>query len=339
MDIEPNQDWTIDLFRPDDADGVASLFLKVYGEAYPIKTFIDPDKLREENAAGRTISSVAKTGKGEIIGHNAIFRSAPSPVIFEAGAGVVDRAYRGGQGIFTQLNLHGVSMAKAFGVSAIFGEPVCNHPFAQQMGRRINTISRALEIDLLPAEAYVKEKSSSGRVAALFNFATVISRPHRVFLPDLYVEALKFCYEELDDERQFDLADQAIPAEASTCINNQFFDFAKVARLSVWEAGSDFGRRLADQEAASVQQGAVVIQLWLKMTCPWLGEVVSLANRMGYFFGGVLLRWFDDDGLLLQKVVHKPNFEGIVLHYDRGKTIYDLVRADWLRVKDLLAGQ
>ena len=330
--IEQNQSWSIDLFQPEDAEGVSRLFLEVYGRGYPIKTFIDPQKLCEENAAKRTISSVAKTPKGEVIGHNAIFQSAPSPAIYELGAGLVHPAYRGGQGIFTQLNLHGFTLAKTFGVSAVFGEPVCNHVFAQQMGRSINTLSRALEVDLLPAEAYVKERSSSGRVAALLNFATVIPRPHRVFLPAPYVEALRFCYEDLDDQRDLALADQPIPFGTPTSIQTQTFDFAQVTRLAVWEAGPDFAQQLEIQEEAAVQKGATVLQLWLKMTWPWLGEIVSIANQKGYFFGGALLRWFDDDGLLLQKILHLPHFEGIVLQFDRAKKILDLVRSDWDRV-------
>ena len=230
-------------------------------------------------------------------------------------------------------------MAKAFGVSAVFGEPVCNHVYAQLMGRTINTISRALEVDLLPAEAYKKEQSSSGRVAALVNFATVIPRPHRVYLPDPYVEALTFCYTELDDQRDLDLADQPIPAGMPTVITPQIFDFAKMARLAVWEAGPDFGPQLAADEAACVEKGAAVIQLWLKMTWPWLGEVVSIANQRGYFLGGALLRWFDDDGLLLQKILHRPNFEGVVLQFDRAKKIMDMVRSDWSRVQPQAAGQ
>jgi len=34
-----------------------------------------PEQLIEENAAGRTISSVARTSKGDIVGHNALFEA------------------------------------------------------------------------------------------------------------------------------------------------------------------------------------------------------------------------------------------------------------------------
>lgn len=332
LDIEPNQTWVIDLFRSEDAEGVTKLFTDVYGQGYPIKTFIDPERLREENQARRTISSVARTPKGDIVGHNAIFQNAPSPAVYELGAGLVHRNYRGGMGIFTQLNLHGLEMAKKFGISAFFGEPVCNHVYAQRIARSLKTMARAIEIDLLPSEAYVREKSSSGRVAAVQEFGTIIPRPHRVFLPSPYIEALRLCYEDLDDQRDFASADQSIPAGTPTTIKTQYYQHAQVARLAVWEAGPDFFLQLQALEAEHCRAGATVIQLWLKMTCPWLGEIVAMANSSGYFFGGVLLRWFDDDGLLMQKMTQRPNFEGIVLAFDRSKKLLEAIQADWIRV-------
>ena len=50
-DIEPGQTYEFDLFRPEDAEGVSRLFRTVYGDSYPIKTFIEPKLLIEENAA------------------------------------------------------------------------------------------------------------------------------------------------------------------------------------------------------------------------------------------------------------------------------------------------
>ena len=60
----------------------------------------------------------------------------------------------------------------------------------------------ALEIALMPAEAYDKEKSSSGRVAALLIFRRYASKPHRVYIPAVYERQLRFIYEGLDDVRE-----------------------------------------------------------------------------------------------------------------------------------------
>jgi hypothetical protein len=110
-DIEPDRLMS-SIFPPEDAEGVSRLFRTVYGDSYPIKTFIEPKLLIEENAAGRTISSVARTPKGDIVGHAALFHSAPYERVCESGAGLVHPSYRGGKGIYTTLGLMVEAAAK-----------------------------------------------------------------------------------------------------------------------------------------------------------------------------------------------------------------------------------
>ena len=76
-EIQAGQDWRVSRFIPEDAPGVVSLFRSVYGDGYPVQTYMDPLLLIEENAANRTISSVAKTASGAVVGHTALFNSAP----------------------------------------------------------------------------------------------------------------------------------------------------------------------------------------------------------------------------------------------------------------------
>jgi hypothetical protein len=115
--IDLGQEWEVDLFRPGDADGVVKLLLSVYDKGYPIKTYIDPELLIRENATGRTISSVARTPRGDIVGHLALFCSTLYEGIPEGGAGVVHMNNRGGQGILTKLAVHSIQEgAKRFGV-------------------------------------------------------------------------------------------------------------------------------------------------------------------------------------------------------------------------------
>ena len=72
------QEIEIDFFRTEDAPGIAQLFRQVYGEGYPIRTYYLPDRLIEENAAGRIISCVARTPAGEVVGHNALVLLDPA---------------------------------------------------------------------------------------------------------------------------------------------------------------------------------------------------------------------------------------------------------------------
>jgi hypothetical protein len=329
-DIEPGQDWEVDLFRPEDAEGVVRIFRSVYGAGYPVQTYIDPQRLIEENAARRTISSVARTPRGDVVGHNALFNSACHPGTYESGAGAVHAAYRGGKGIFTRMVDHGLEVAKTFPlVNAVFCEPVCNHVFSQKLTEKAGFVLQALEVDLMPAGAYEKEASATGRVAAFLTFRTFRPRPHAVYLPALYQEVLTFLYEGLDDERDFRLSEEGIPAGTASDIRPQVFDFAGVARVAIHEPGKDFAARLEQLEKELQDKGILVIQVWLNLACPWVGEAVEIMRDKGYFLGGALPRWFDSDGLLMQKILKKPDWDGISLYTDRAAQILKLVRADW----------
>jgi hypothetical protein len=332
-DIPAGQEWEVRRFQPEDAEGVVRLFQSVYGSGYPVRTYMEQQLLIAENAANRTISSVAKTPRGDVIGHTALFNSAPHPGTYESGAGVVHAAYRGGKGIFTGLVAHGLELAATIpGVDAIFGEPVCNHIFSQKMSVRLKFVPRALEVDLMPAAAYEKEASAAGRVAAFLDFHTCTKKPHRVYLPRIYAEELRYFYDGLNDERDMVFAEDGIFAENATDIRSQVFDFAGVARVAVHTAGTDFATRLEALEKDLRNKGVLVIQIWLNLAGPWIGGAVQILRRNGYFLGGVLPRWFDTDGLLMQKIFKHPDWEGICTYTDRYKKIHELVRSDWERL-------
>ncbi len=329
--IEPGQEWHVDFFRPEDAEGVARLFLSVYGKEYPIKTYIQPELLIEENAAGRVISSVARTAKGEIVGHWSLYCSAPYRGLRECGAGLVHASYRA-RGVNEEIGRHSLYVAAPkSGVEAVFGEAVCNHVFEQKIVNRTGFEFQSLEVDLMPASAYDKEKSAMGRVAAICAFRTYRPKPHRVFVPPAYEEALAYLYSGLDDKREILKAGERPPSYSSTRMESSYFQFAQVARLHYWEPGKDFAEAFEREEKKCLENGAMVLQVFLNLGFPWVDDAVEILRKKGYFLGGLFPRWFDGDGLLMQKIMGRPCWEGIMIATERGKRILDLVKQDWAR--------
>jgi len=330
--IEPGQQWEIDLFRPEDAEGVRQLFLSVYGEGYPVRTYLTPSLLIAENAAGATISSVARTARGEIVGHNAIFTSAPYKGIYESGAGLVHKDYRGGKGIFDGVIAHGINVGAAkFNVEAVFFEAVCNHIFAQKSTQKAGGIIHAVEVDLMPASAYTKEKSAPGRVASLLGFLTIRPGPHRVYIPAVYEEETRYIYAGLDDDRDIAVSVGDVEKDAVTVMDVRYFDFAQVSRTAVSRTGADFEEGFLARERELLDQGAMVLQVSLNLSEPWVEMPVEFLRKIGYFFCGILPRWLDSDALLMTKIIHRPYWEDIQLHTDRAKRILEDVRTDWER--------
>jgi len=333
--IEPGQEWTVESFTPKDALGVTQLFLEVYGSEYPIRIYVEPDLLIEENLAGRVISSVAKTAKGDIVGHNALFNSSPCQKVFETGAGLVHKDYRGGHGIFSQMTVHGLTKGRERpDVEQLFGEPVCNHPFSQKLGHSQGFITRAIEVNLMPAAAYAKEAWAAGRVTTTMDFITLKSSPCTVHVPKAYESIFPVFYQDLDDERQFVLSTQPLSSQRTT-LNTQVFDFAQVARVAVNVLGRDFPLVMQTEEDRLLKHGIRVIQVWLSSGDPSLGEAVDRLRERGYFFGGVLPRWFDSDGILMEKILDTPVWEDIVLYLDQAKTLMALIQKDWEAVQGL----
>ena len=334
--IEPGQEWTVESFTPTDASGVTQLFLGIYGREYPIRIYVEPDLLIRENQAGRVISSLAKTAKGDIVGHNSLFNLAPCKKVYESGAGLVHRDYRGGHGIFAQLVGHGLAIGRERAdVDQVFGEPVCNHPFSQKMSRSQGFVTRAIEVCMMPASTYAKEASAQGRVTTIMDFITLKSSPCTVHVPKAYESIFPVFYEDLDDERQFVLSAQPLSPQKTTRLDTRIFDFAQVAKVAVKGLGRDFHTVMQAEEDRLLQHGIRVIQVWLSSGDPCVGEAVDCLRSSGYFFGGILPRWFDSDGILMEKLADEPVWEEINLHFERAQTLMALIRKDWEAVRGL----
>ncbi|WP_163337676.1 hypothetical protein [Desulfopila sp. IMCC35008] len=327
--VEPGQEWSIDSFRPEDARGVTDLFQSVYGESYPIRTYLEPELLVQENREGRVISSVARIPSGAIVGHTSLFNSAPNTRIYESGAGLVHRLYRGGRGIATRLFEHGIEMGTGRpDVDLIYGEPVCNHSYSQKMLNKNLMVARAMEVNLMPAAAYAKEQSAGGRVSTFLSFLILKSRSNSVFVPNELSDQFSLCYNGLDDQCTFEIADGE-PTSHNSQISIQSFEFAQVSRVAVRDIGEDFPTRIRDEDLRLVGQGDRVIQVWLNTAQPHVGWAVSTLKSMGYFFGGVLPQWFGTDGMLMQKVLDQPDWQGTVLEGERNEIVAGMVRKEW----------
>lgn len=323
--------YEVDLFKPEDAPGVVDLFKAVYGDGYPIRIFYDTQALIEANETGEYYCVVARTDTGKIVGVHNVFRSAPNTVVYEWGVGLTLKEMRG-FGVFNEIGRYVTEEAiPRLGISAAFGEAVCNHLHSQKMDARSGFLDTALEVALMPGHIYSKEPGAARRVAALLQFRTYKKKQHRVFLPAVYEKELRFLYSELDDQRDFHPSEGSPRPGTSSHASLEVFDFAQVARMAFQELGSDFDTRSLELEDRARAQGAVVFQIWLPLNRPWVGSAVETLRSRGYFLGGPLIQWFGEDGLLMQKLECDPDFDKIQLYSEKAKQILDFVRNDWAR--------
>ncbi len=323
--------FEVGLFRPTDAESVTRLFRSVHGDDYPIKIFYDPEKLTRANEQGDYYSVVARSKAGEIVGIHNLFRSAPSRDVYEWGVGLVLKDWRDMKVSRAIVRRMLENVIPELGMHTVFGEPVTFHIHMQKEAEACGFEPTAFEVGLMPGEAYSGEGVTADRVSTLLNFRCYRNIPQAVYLPAPYNEALRFMYGNFSSGRSFHEAGDPIPGTAVSESKMDIFDFAKVARIAFLETGSDFAEHMSDLESEAEAKGAILIQVWLKLTSPWIGEVVKILRTKGFFLGGMLPQWFDDDGLLMQKVSFMPDFESIQLYSERARRIRDFVKSDWER--------
>jgi hypothetical protein len=248
------------------------------------------------------------------------------------GQGLVLPSYRYAGHMFTRMMAHSFeSRPRHFPIDAILGDAILNHPYAQKVAIRLKSTLAGVQVDLLPGEVFAKERDAGGRVASLLliNIYRDVSRAR--YIPAAYEDELRFISDRIGKDRELLASTLPIHQGPASRINLQYFDFAEVARFSIEEIGDDFQAAFEAMEEAAGQRGTVIFQAWINMAIPWMGQAVDWLRGRGYFLCGVLPRWFDSDVFIMQRMEHRPNWEGIVMALEQGESLLRLVKRDWER--------
>ena len=321
--IEPGQKFVVDEFRPEDGLGVARLFHAVYGEMFPVDYVYDPEELVRLNAGPDLYQMLGRTDKGDIVGLYALFRNPPGHRIMEAGSWIVHPAYRTSSLAMRLVARINTAPPERLGVDVIYGQTVCDHVTTQKMGIKYNSFYGALEIEAMPPRPADSAGPGSGRISLLDGFIILRDRPHAVHLPRRYADVLRTLYASRDLDREF--RDDPGPT-GSTEAAIQPMDKADLVKMTVDRIGTDFGAVLARMEQDFPERH--VYQIVLPLGRPGCTGAVDAARTKGYFLGGLLPLWYDQDGLLLQKVAKEPDFSRIKLHPEAARMLLELIRSD-----------
>ena len=328
-EIKPGQSYVIDRFQPADACGVARCFFTVYGDAYSLDTVYSPEALIQANADGTLYSIVARSSRGDVLGHCALFPAPHCGSLYEAGMLVVVPAYRSGA-IASQLVRYGLDvLAPQVPAQEIFGKAVCNHSISQKIGADCGFIETALELDYIPEEAYKKEQSAAGPVSALWMFRCYRDQPHEVFFPETYEEILGYIYSGISNRRTLTKISGTSPLPAQSQMQLRFFSLQNIARIYFKLVGSDFNTMLEGLEQQARARGSTIMQVYLPLAAAPAAAAIETLRSQGYFLGGVLPRWFDGDGLMMQKLYAEPHFDTIRLYSERAEKLLAFIKKDW----------
>lgn len=328
--VAPGQTFTADAFQPEDAAGIVNLFRAVYGEAYPLARYYDPDWIATANAAGELISVVSRTPSGAIVAHSALYRSSPAnPGLLELGLGLTLPEYRSTVAMLGITLYFRDTLLPGLSCDGIFGEAVCNHVITQRLCSFMGMQECALEIDLMPAESYQAEQSAAGRVSCLNLFREIREQHHPLFLPDSCSGFLLELLPQLKINRKPAPAD-ASPQLAETGQQTTFFDFAGVSRCNLIRVGDDYVAALTAMEEEAHSKGRRISQVYVNLADPANGRAVMWLQAQGYFPGGLIPCWFvGGDALLLQKLEQAPGFDQVNLQSKQAKRLLELVQREY----------
>lgn len=328
--VEPGQTFIVERFRPEDARGIAHLFYAEYGPSYPIETFYYPERIIDENKNGNIYSVVARTPKGDIIGHGALYRSSPHfQNLYEIGQCIILPDYRVTFAAY-KINMFAAQTLTAMTrPDGMFGEAVTHITATQKFSALAGMKDVAMEMDLMPAQAYEKSKVASGRVSCLILFRSFQDRPQEIFIPSRYGDIMDYILHDVEITRTKTPSTAQIPAAAATDFTSRFFKYAGVGRFNIIRAGGDFGQIVDSLEKEGQANGTIVFQFFLNMAEPWVGAAVEMLRKKGYFFGGCIPRWFDADGMLMQKLLIPPDFNAPRLHSAKAKQMLSFTQSDW----------
>ncbi len=325
-----NRNFTTGIYKTEYGQGIADCFRAIYGESYAVKTVYDPSALQREFELGNLYFAVALNGNDEVVGCEAVYRSTPPfQLIYEAGAGVVLPAYRHMGIQYVLLDVLTDYLEKHTSVEEIFGEAVCNHLVIQKMMYDKGAIETAIEVEPIPAGTFAKEGLGSGRVSTLLQFKNIKDRPHDIYVPQCYHETFEMLYANLKRERRLSAGSSELSLDVVTHGDVVIFHHANVARLVLNRLGKDLSRFMEDYDASIKDKNIEVSQVCLPLDQPSISEAVGVLRSKGYFLGGILPRWFDCDGMLMQRVLQKPNWDNIKLFSQTAKIILEKIRKDW----------
>lgn len=329
--VPEGQEYEVGCFEPSDGPGVARLFYAVYGDGYPIDTYYIPERLIEEHRLGNIRSVIARTASGDVVSHVALYRSSPpNPQLYENGLGLTLPAYRSTMAFFRASQLL-MTLVGHDGVDGYFGEAVCNHVTTQKISRMSHALETAVEPALMPARTYDSGQSAASRVGCMVYSKVSSDFRRALYLPAAYGEQIHYIIEDLSLDRELIDSDNAIPDSIGD-IEVKRFDFAGVARCMVTMPGKELPVRVAALEQELRREKYALIQFFLDLGKPWSGGVVEQLRGEGFSFGGLLPIWFGSDGLLLQKHLVDPDFDGMKIFSDRGRSLLELVRRDWEQI-------
>jgi len=321
--------YSITPVTAENAVKVATVFLALYGDNFPVSYVYHPDQVLGEINAGRLSALLALAPDGEPIGYASVFKSSPNPALWEGGNLLVMPKHSRGNLAWDlfQYYLQPERMPGPPG-DGMFVEAVCHHYFTQLGCAKTGFVDCALALDQMNGADFVERAPETDRVACLLQFHEQSEPSGICYLPEQYFDVLSMLLSQLQP-RNTRKGKASLPLRGETVRSDSWFASAGMWRVSVKSAGADWGTFLGELLDQAKQRSVTSLQVVLSTALPHMTVLVEDMRQQGFFLGGVFPRWFGNDGVMMQKVLDKkPDYDGIKLYGDVAKSLLEFIRSD-----------
>ncbi|MCL1903811.1 MAG: hypothetical protein FWF94_05295 [Oscillospiraceae bacterium] len=305
------------------AQKVPELVTAVYGKQYPAKYLYDPDELWAKTVDGEIYPHVAVNGEGRVIGMISLIRLSVNLASFELGQLMVIPEYRGSD--VAELLISDIAEQELrFGV--IYCESVTIHKFSQRSCITGGFCDTALKINMMPAY----KNDSTERICCVVSCIERGETDLWAYLPLVYRGDIKYALDGLSPRLYRNASDIAPNNPTSYTIDDEGLKTNQYVVVSVAEIGSDAEESVKSLNSYAAENMVKAMVVNIPLSCPHNGAMIKALRNEGFFFGGVMPRWFpDSDAILMQKLYsNAPDWEQIKLFSDKIQIMSGKIKND-----------
>ncbi len=296
---------------PKEAIEVSRAIFDCYGYSYAGEFVYYPDRLAAMNESGQLLSAVAAVrDTGEIGGHCALILHDSLPA--ELGIGVTKRKFRG-HGLIQQLGEYLENQARQLSLNGVHAKEVTVHPYSQKSCQKLGFRDCGFLLAHSPKALSFKgiQDRLTQRNSDVLGFKMLRELdPRELYLPEQHAAVIESIYENLGVPMSWQCSTAAPETDQKTVMNASIYSVRSLCEIYLPYCGDD-AVQILKQELRRVRREEVqVVELYLNLTDPCTPWLVSEAEKIGFFFTGILPETAGGDSVVMQY------FNGIQVEYD-----------------------
>ena len=286
---------------------IPALVESVYGSGYAARYLYTPEAFWAKIENGEVYPYVALNAEGKAAGMISLIKLFPNPSAFELGQLMVAPQYRGTD--VAKLLISCIS-GQELKVGVIYSESITSHKFSQRSCIAGGFADTALKLNIAHSHGEGHGASTQNLTERISCVCACIERGEATlwnYLPECYSEQIKFALSDLSPQtkRQIRNASDIAPANPTVYeVSESELDSAGYANATFLEIGADADTAVANLDTKYESDSRTrALCVNVPLNCPHNGAIVAALKARGFFYGGVMPRWYaDSDGLLMQKL-------------------------------------